>query len=131
VTDYRLDDRGSITGSNTEFSVILLKEVLRLSKPPILRVPQALSIGVRLPECNNSHPLPSSVTVSLPLAELYFHVPNTPTSWYSAYDWHFIYATRSWSRWENNVRMDLREIWWEGVDWMHMAQDNGGLLCTW
>jgi len=19
--------------------------------------------------------------------------------------------------------MDLREIWWEGVDWMHLAQD--------
>jgi hypothetical protein len=26
-------------------------------------------------------------------------------------------------RWEDNVRMDLREIGWEGVDWMHLAQD--------
>jgi len=24
-------------------------------------------------------------------------------------------------RWEDNIRMDLREIVWEGVDWMHVA----------
>jgi hypothetical protein len=24
-------------------------------------------------------------------------------------------------RWEDNIRMDLREIGWEGVDWMHVA----------
>jgi len=24
--------------------------------------------------------------------------------------------------WEDNIRMDLREIRWEGVDWMHLAQ---------
>jgi hypothetical protein len=28
-------------------------------------------------------------------------------------------------RWEEHIRMDLREIGWEGVDWMHMAQDRG------
>jgi hypothetical protein len=28
-------------------------------------------------------------------------------------------------RWEDNIRMDLREIRWEGVDWMHLAQDRG------
>jgi hypothetical protein len=27
------------------------------------------------------------------------------------------------SRWEDNIRMDLREIGWEGVDWMLLAQD--------
>jgi hypothetical protein len=27
--------------------------------------------------------------------------------------------------WEDNIRMDLREIGWEGVDWMHLAQDKG------
>jgi hypothetical protein len=27
------------------------------------------------------------------------------------------------SRWEDNMRMDLRETGWEGVDWMHMGQD--------
>jgi hypothetical protein len=27
-------------------------------------------------------------------------------------------------RWEDNVRMDLREIGWEGVDWMHLSEDN-------
>jgi hypothetical protein len=25
-------------------------------------------------------------------------------------------------RWELNIRTDLREIEWEGVDWMHLAQ---------
>jgi hypothetical protein len=24
---------------------------------------------------------------------------------------------------EDNIRMDLREMGWEGVDWMHLAQD--------
>jgi hypothetical protein len=27
------------------------------------------------------------------------------------------------NRYEVNIRMDLREIGWEGVDWMHLAQD--------
>jgi len=26
-------------------------------------------------------------------------------------------------RWENNIRMDLREIGWKGVDWIYLAQD--------
>jgi hypothetical protein len=26
--------------------------------------------------------------------------------------------------WEDNIRMDLREIGWEGVDWIHLAQDS-------
>jgi ribosome biogenesis protein Nip4 len=26
-------------------------------------------------------------------------------------------------RWEDNIRMDLRAIGWEGVDWIHLAQD--------
>jgi hypothetical protein len=26
-------------------------------------------------------------------------------------------------RWEGNIRMDLKEIGWEGVDWMHLAED--------
>jgi hypothetical protein len=30
---------------------------------------------------------------------------------------------RSIRRWEGNIRMDLREIGWEGVDWIHLAQD--------
>jgi hypothetical protein len=24
-------------------------------------------------------------------------------------------------KWEDNIKMDLREIEWEGVDWIHMA----------
>jgi len=26
-------------------------------------------------------------------------------------------------RWEDNIRMDLREIEWKDVEWMHVAQD--------
>jgi hypothetical protein len=26
-------------------------------------------------------------------------------------------------RWKNNIRMDLREIGWEDVDWIHLSQD--------
>jgi hypothetical protein len=26
-------------------------------------------------------------------------------------------------RWVDNIKMDLREIGWDGVDWMDMAQD--------
>jgi hypothetical protein len=26
-------------------------------------------------------------------------------------------------RWEENIRMILREIGWEGVGWLHLAQD--------
>jgi hypothetical protein len=28
-------------------------------------------------------------------------------------------------RWEDYIRMDLREVGWEGVDWIHLAQDRG------
>jgi len=26
-------------------------------------------------------------------------------------------------RWEDNIRMYLKEIWRKGVDWIHLAQD--------
>jgi hypothetical protein len=26
-------------------------------------------------------------------------------------------------RWVDNIKMDLREVGWDGVDWMDMAQD--------
>jgi len=28
-------------------------------------------------------------------------------------------------RWEDNIRMDGMEIGWEGVEWIHVAQDRG------
>jgi hypothetical protein len=28
-------------------------------------------------------------------------------------------------RWEDNIKMYLREIEWEDVDWIHLAQDRG------
>jgi len=30
---------------------------------------------------------------------------------------------RTWSRWEDNIRMDLMEIRWKGVHWMRLAHD--------
>jgi len=30
---------------------------------------------------------------------------------------------RPMRRWEGNIRMDLREIGWEYVDWIYLAQD--------
>jgi hypothetical protein len=30
---------------------------------------------------------------------------------------------RTRGRWEDNIRMDVRKRRWEGVDWMHLAQD--------
>jgi hypothetical protein len=30
-------------------------------------------------------------------------------------------------RWENNIRMDLREVGWEVLDWNHLAQDRDQL----
>jgi hypothetical protein len=30
---------------------------------------------------------------------------------------------RSRHRWEDNIWMDLREVGWESVDWIHLAQD--------
>jgi hypothetical protein len=26
-------------------------------------------------------------------------------------------------RWEDNIKMNVKEIGWEGVEWMHVAQD--------
>jgi hypothetical protein len=26
-------------------------------------------------------------------------------------------------RWKDNIRMDIKEIGWEGVDWIHLAKD--------
>jgi hypothetical protein len=27
------------------------------------------------------------------------------------------------SRWEDNIKRILKNTWWEGVDWIHLAQD--------
>jgi hypothetical protein len=27
------------------------------------------------------------------------------------------------SRWEDNIKMDLQEVGWEGMDWIELAQD--------
>jgi hypothetical protein len=28
-------------------------------------------------------------------------------------------------RWVDNIKMDLREIGWDGIDWIELAQDSG------
>jgi hypothetical protein len=30
---------------------------------------------------------------------------------------------RPWCRWEDNIKVDLREMGWEVVGWMHLDQD--------
>jgi hypothetical protein len=30
---------------------------------------------------------------------------------------------RPMHRWEGNIRMDIKEVVWDSVDWMHLAQD--------
>jgi hypothetical protein len=32
---------------------------------------------------------------------------------------------RTRRRWEDNIRIDLREIGWGGMDWIDLAQDRG------
>jgi hypothetical protein len=34
-----------------------------------------------------------------------------------------IFVRRPRCSWEDTIRMDFREIGWEGMDWMHPAQD--------
>jgi hypothetical protein len=34
---------------------------------------------------------------------------------------------RSNHKWEDNIRMDLREVGWEGVDWIYLALDRDQL----
>jgi hypothetical protein len=35
---------------------------------------------------------------------------------------------RSRRRWEDNIKMDLREIGWSGMDWIHLAQERDLLI---
>jgi hypothetical protein len=30
---------------------------------------------------------------------------------------------RSRHRWVDNIKIDLRDIGWDGMDWIHLAQD--------
>jgi hypothetical protein len=32
---------------------------------------------------------------------------------------------RTRCKWLNNIKMDLREIGWDGVDWFDLAEDTG------
>jgi hypothetical protein len=27
-------------------------------------------------------------------------------------------------KWEDNIKMDLKDVGWEGVDWIHVTQDS-------
>jgi hypothetical protein len=31
-------------------------------------------------------------------------------------------------RWEDNIKIDLREVGWEGIDWIDLAQDRDRCL---
>jgi hypothetical protein len=30
---------------------------------------------------------------------------------------------RPWRRWEDNIKMDIREVGWRGMNWIELAQD--------
>ena len=30
---------------------------------------------------------------------------------------------RSWRRWEDNIKIDLRKMGWWGIDWIDLAED--------
>jgi hypothetical protein len=30
---------------------------------------------------------------------------------------------RPWRRWEDNIKMDLQDVGWRGMDWIELAQD--------
>jgi hypothetical protein len=32
------------------------------------------------------------------------------------------YHSENWRRWEDDIRMDLWEVGWEGLEWMHLAE---------
>jgi hypothetical protein len=47
--------------------------------------------------------------------------------------WENLNRRRPRHRWENNIRMDLGEIAWGGVDWIRLAQNTdqwGALVNT-
>jgi hypothetical protein len=37
--------------------------------------------------------------------------------------WRELTTWKTRHRWEDSIRMEVKEIGWEGVDWMHLAQD--------
>jgi hypothetical protein len=37
---------------------------------------------------------------------------------------------RSRRRWVDNIKMDLREIGWDALDWINMAQDGGPVAAS-
>jgi hypothetical protein len=37
--------------------------------------------------------------------------------------WWEIQKERPRRRWDDNIKIDLREIGWGGMDWIHLAQD--------
>jgi len=60
VTDYGLDDRGSIPGGGLGIFLFdtLSRSALGLTQPPIQWVPEAVSLGVKRPGCKADHSPP-------------------------------------------------------------------------
>jgi hypothetical protein len=46
---------------------------------------------------------------------------------YGTYPWERPLGRPGW-RWEDNTKIDLKEIGFEGVDWIHVAQDRNQWL---
>jgi hypothetical protein len=64
--------------------------------------------------------LPLLITGHLNLFLLYCRasLPLTPVSLH-------ILSYRPRRRWVGNIKMDLREMGWDGMDWIDLAQDRG------
>jgi hypothetical protein len=94
------------------------------TQPLIEWVPKALSLRVKQPGHKADHSPPSSVEVK-ECVELYLHSLNTP-SWRGAHLKNTgttlpLLFTLPRRRFEDNIRMDLRETGWEVVEWSDLA----------
>jgi hypothetical protein len=51
------------------------------------------------------------------------HPPPPEVTQYTYEDKIEVTIQKTRCRWKYNIRMDLREMAWEGVDWIYLAQD--------
>jgi hypothetical protein len=67
------------------------------------------------------------------LSKIHFNTVHPPESWSSQRSFSFRILVgnpegkrpleRPRRRWVDNIKMDLREIGWDGMDWIDLAQD--------
>jgi len=93
-------------------------------------VPGILYLRVRWPRREANHSPPSSAEIKK-CAELYLHSPICHHGVVLSYAQGQVYLFQPWreetiwitSRQEDNIKMNLREIGWNEVDWVHVIQN--------